>query len=122
MDETIVRPATVLGEAWARALQAVLEGMKRLVDERIEAQETLAPKLSPVSPCRDSACVATPVPSVPRLRAAWLPASGWREALEKSPVQLAPVAVAPPTESPRDTRGEQGVVLGAKMQLPWLVP
>jgi hypothetical protein len=52
----------------------------------------------------------------------WLPASAWREAYEKSPVQLTPVAVTPPTESPRDTRGEQGVVLGAKVLLPWMVP
>jgi hypothetical protein len=121
-DEIIFRPATVLGEAWAQALQAVLDGMKRLVDERIEARETLAPTLSPVSPCRGTACVATPVPAVPRMHAGWLPAGGWREAYEKSPVQLTPVAVTPPTESPRDTRGEQGVVLGAKVLLPWMVP
>jgi hypothetical protein len=121
-DEIIFRPATVLGEAWAQALQAVLEGMKRLVDERIEAQETLAPTLSPVSPCRGTACVAAPVPAVPRVHAGWLPASAWREAYEKSPVQLTPVAVTPPTESPRDTRGERGVVLGAKVLLPWMVP
>jgi hypothetical protein len=121
-DEIIFRPATVLGEAWAQALQAVLEGMKRLVDERLEAQETLAPALSPVSPCRGAACVAAPVPAVPRVHAGWLPANGFREAYEKSPVQLTPIAVTPPTESPRDTRGEQGVVLGAKVLLPWMVP
>jgi hypothetical protein len=62
------------------------------------------------------------VPSVPLLRKGLLPASAWREALQRSPVLLAPVPVTPPTASPRDTRGEQGVVLGAKMQLPWLVP
>jgi hypothetical protein len=84
--------------------------------------EGITPKLSAVSLCSGSASVAPPAPSVPPLRTRLLPTSAWREPLHRSPVLLAPVVVTPPTESPRDTRGEQGVVLGAKLQLPWLVP
>jgi hypothetical protein len=121
--EQVIKPATVLGEAWARAVRAVLDGVKRLVDaERLEAAETLSAKASPVDPCRGSACDTKPLQPVPPVRGAWLPASALREAVEKSPVQVGPVAVAPPTESPTDARGQHAVLLGAKMQLPWLVP
>jgi hypothetical protein len=108
------KPPAVLGERWARALRAVLDGMKHLVDaEWIEAAEIEG--TAPV------AGVAPP-PSVPAWRAAWTPASALREQVATSPVQVTPIPIEPPTETPVDTRGQHAVLLGVKMELPWMEP
>jgi hypothetical protein len=109
----IFTPPAVLGDAWARAVRAVLDGVKQLVDmEKIEAERIVYLKASaPPSP-------APPPPVVP----AWKPTSTLRDTLERSPIQVGPVGVAPPTEAVRDTRGERAHLLGARMELPWMVP
>lgn len=118
---TAAKPPTVLDEAWARALRAVVEGVKHLVDgERIEAEEAIQPaRVPPLQPV------------VPAWRTTFTPTwasvvkpavSALRETIATAPVQVTPVVATPPTESPADTRGEHAVLLGARMGLPWLVP
>jgi len=118
-SESLFTPPSVLGEAWAQALRAVIEEMKQSVDaEHLEAAQAVG------------APVATPRPKVGRFwirgltpaHSAWLPAHALRDAIAESPVQLTPVAVAPPTETGVDTRGEHAILLGAKVDFPWLVP
>jgi hypothetical protein len=108
------RPPAVLGERWARAMRAVLDEVKRLVDaEWIEAAEiggTVA------------RADVTPPPPVPAWRTAWTPASALREQVTASPVRVTPVPIEPPTETPVDTRGQHAVLLGVKMELPWMEP
>jgi hypothetical protein len=109
-------PPTVIGEGWARKLRAALDGVKQLLDvERLEAPQAIRAKDAVARP-------TPPPPVVPALRAAWLPASGLRDAIYRSPLQVTPVAVSPPTESPVDTRGEHAVLLGLRVELPWMVP
>jgi len=121
-SESLFSPPSVLGEAWARALRAVIDDMKQSVDaEHLEAAQAVGAPIAPI---------ATPRPKVARFwirgltpaHSAWLPAHALRDAIAESPVQLTPVAVAPPTESGVDTRGEHAVLLGAKVDFPWLVP
>jgi hypothetical protein len=120
--DAVVTPPTVLDETWARALKAVVDGVKHLLDgEPIEAREALAPK---VSPPPESAPKRSELraPFVPAFRAAWLPVTALRETLAASPIQPSPMEIGPATESPVDTRGQHAVLLGARMQLPWAVP
>jgi hypothetical protein len=108
------KPPAVLGERWARALRAVLDEVKHLVDaEWIEASEIGGTVAGPT---------ATPPPPVPAWRDEWTPASALREQVTASPVQVTPVPVEPPTETPVDTRGQHAVLLGVKLDLPWMVP
>ncbi len=104
----------MLGEGWARKLRAALDGVKHVLDvEGLEAQQAARAKDA-------SARVAPPV--VPAWRAAWTTATALRDAVDRSPVQVAPVAVSPPTESPVDTRGEHAVLLGVRVEMPWMLP
>jgi hypothetical protein len=116
LGDRIFTPPTTLGEEWARALRAVLDGMKHLVDaERIEAEEVGGPVAVPsVTPL--------PPPPMPAWRTARLPASALREPVAGSSVQVTPVPIEPPTETPADARGQHAVLLGVKMELPWRVP
>ena len=113
--EHLYTPPVVLGEAWARALRTVLDGMKHLVD----AQKVAALPLRPEAP-------ASPAPrrrrSIPAWRARWTPAGALREALAASPVQVGPVAGVPPLETGVDSHGQNVVLLGARVELPWMVP
>ncbi len=121
--EPLFAPPAVLDQAWARAVRAVLDGVKRLMDaERVEATEALggAP-IPPVDHDRVTQ-VAPPLRFVPAWRAAWTPAKAVREALATAPMQPTPLPIEPPTEADTDTRGEHAVLLGATMTLPWLVP
>ncbi len=45
-----------------------------------------------------------------------------RDAIAASPVQLGPVARVVPLVVSVDTHGEDAVLLGARMELPWMVP
>jgi hypothetical protein len=113
VSDRVFTPPAVLGEAWARAVRAVVEGVKHLIDfEKVEAPPLLGARAA-VGP--------TPSPSVPVWRV-WEPADRLREVIVKSPVQVGPVSISPPTEAPVDTRGEHAVLLGARMELPWMVP
>jgi hypothetical protein len=109
----IFTPPAVLGEAWARAVRAVLDGVKHLVDmDKIEAERIVYLKAS---------APRSPAPSPPVVPA-WKPTSTLRDALDRSPIQVGPVGVVPPTEAVRDTRDERAVLLGARVELPWMVP
>jgi hypothetical protein len=145
MGETPKPPALpVLGEAWARAVRAVLDGMKHLVDaERIEAEQAVGgpvdargpqPAARGGSPREPTAGARVSPGRVVASATTWRP-SAMREAIDAalammreapkppvSPVRLTPIAVAPPTDSPTDTRSEHVVLLGAVVELPWLVP
>jgi hypothetical protein len=111
----LMKPVTRFEEGWARRLQAVLDGMTHLLDaEPVEAQQALGAKLAAPTPARDR--------TVPPARTAWLPGGALREAIARSPVQLSPLAVLPATESAYDARSEHLVLLGIRMQLPWIVP
>lgn len=109
--EHVFTPPVVLGPAWARALRAVLDEVKHVVEPQRLAVEPARPAGTPPA-----------VPSVPAWRAVWLPAHAVREAIAASPVQVGPVSAGPPTETGRDTRGEHAVLLGAQVGLPWMVP
>ena len=132
------QPVT-MGETWARALRTVLDGMKRLVDaERIEAEQAVGgpvnakgQRSTPRGGFGGEAVTAGMAPgprvgqaraSVPVWRSAWTPPAAVRAAIEGTPVHLTPIAVTPPTESPTDTRSEHVVLLGAIVELPWMVP
>ncbi len=118
-SESLFTPPSVLGEAWAQALRTVIDGMKQSVDaERLEAVEALGARLATVHP-RAARSWARPLIWT---RSAWIPGHALRDAIEGSPVQLTPVSVTPPTETGVDTRGEHATLLGAKVELPWLVP
>jgi hypothetical protein len=95
-----------LGDAWERALQAVRDGMRALVDqERTAAQQALAP----VPPAKRAPAWTVVVPAV-------------REVRQRRTVAVHPVAVEPVTESVADVRGQRAVLLGASVGLPWNVP
>jgi hypothetical protein len=107
-------PPAVLGTAWAKAVRAVLDGVKHLVDvEKVEPHPPILP---------EAAASTTPPPAPVWRVPVWQPPNRLREAIAKSPVQVGPVSVGPPTESPVDTRGEHAVLLGARVELPWVVP
>jgi hypothetical protein len=95
----------VLGDAWSRAVGAVIDTMKRLVDaERVAARQTLAPP-----PQRQIPWQLTPAP--------------WRETPATTRVvAFGPMPVQPVTESAYDTRGERAALLGAQVTMPWMVP
>lgn len=96
-----------LGDAWERAVQAVLDGMRALVDaDRTTARQALA--ASP-PPKRVPAWTAV-VPAVREVHKA------------RRPVAVHPVAVEPVTETGSDVRGQRAVLLGASVELPWNVP
>lgn len=98
-----------LGDAWSRALHSVLDGMRRTVEEeRLAAHKVVSAEL----PARLSAA--------PNWRMVLPPAV--RDVVATVPVQVAPVPASPPTESVRDVRGERSVLLGARVELPWIVP
>lgn len=110
------RPPAVLDDGWVRALHAVLDEMKHRIEaEWIEVGEIDGPIAGPTE------AGVTP-PPVPAWRAAWSPAIALREQVAASPVQVTPIPVEPPTETPVDTRGQHAVLLGVKMELPWMVP
>src|SRR5262245_60163492 len=75
-----------LGDAWARAVHAVLDGMRRAIEEERLAAQAVVSKEPPVHR--------------PDWRTVLSPAV--RDAVAVVPVQVAPVAVVPATESARD--------------------
>jgi hypothetical protein len=105
----------VLGQAWACAVRAVLDGMKHLVDAHKLAAEPLRPQAPPPLP-------ATEAPPIPVWRTPWTLTAAMREAIAASPVQLGPVAGVAPFVVSVDTHGEHAVLLGARVDLPWMVP
>ncbi len=120
-EEHLFTPPAVLGQGWAEAVRAVIDGMKQLVDaERIEAADIGAAS-GPFATTTTAAPWGS-APVLPAWRARWLPASALRDAIARSPVQLTPVAAVPPTETTVDTRGEGALLLGARMELPWVLP
>jgi hypothetical protein len=113
--EHLYTPPVVLGEAWARALRTVLDDMKHLVDTQKLADEPLRPEAPVLTAAR-------PIRSIPAWRARWTPAGALREALAASPVQTGPVVGVPPLETGVDSHGQNVVLLGARVALPWMVP
>jgi hypothetical protein len=112
---TPLAPPVVLGEAWAKTLRAVLDGVKQLVDmERVAAEKTL--------PAVADAHQAPPPPVVPAWQAAWKPHKTLGEALDSARVHPSPIAIGPPTESGSYTQGEHAVLPGLTVDLPWNVP
>jgi hypothetical protein len=113
-----VKPAAVLDTAWQQALWTVFDGMHRLQRrERLAASRTLA-----AEPLDAEEVHSARVISLPPQRFTWLPAGGLRDAVEQSPWEFTPVTIEPATESPVDTRGEHGILLGARLHLPWILP
>jgi hypothetical protein len=105
--QAFVPSPKVLGDAWFKALTAALEAMRRAAElERLAATSTL-------------------VPPAPRPRpAAWpSPPASIDARAEPSPsVQARPVPFVPPIRAASDVRGEQAILLGAVVKLPWMVP
>ncbi len=121
--EHIFSPPAVLDRAWAHVVRAVLDGVKSLVDaEQIEASEALGRSAAAPGPSAHPPTTQLDpqrlLQKVPPVRAAWSPAHALREA----EVQPTPIPIEPPTEVGVDTRGEHAVLLGVKMELPWLLP
>jgi hypothetical protein len=113
--EQAITPLVVIGHAWACAVRTVLDDMKKLVDAHKLATEPLRPDVTP--PPR-----APEAPIVPALRARWTLNGALRDAIAVSPIQVGPVEGTPPLEVSRDTHGEYAVLLGARVDLPWMVP
>jgi hypothetical protein len=125
--EPLFSPPAVLDRAWRRVMRAVVAGVKSLVDaEQIEASEALAPSAAEADTTSHAPTLPifpTPVlQTVPPARAAWSTERVVRQALATSAVQLTPIPIEPPTEVGVDTRGEHAVLLGVRMELPWMVP
>jgi hypothetical protein len=120
----LLAPPAMLDAAWARTVQAVLDGVKRLVDEeRVEGERALrASTWLSAAPLVAAPRAAQPPPALPAWNAAWAPGGAVREALASSPVQPTPVLIEPPTETPVDAHGQSAVLLGLQMLLPWKVP
>jgi hypothetical protein len=96
-----------LGDAWERALRAVLDGMRALVDaERTAARQALAP----APPAKRAPAWTAVVPAVREVGQA------------RRIVAVHPVTVEPVTETVADVRGQRAVLLGASVGLPWNVP
>jgi hypothetical protein len=93
-----------LGHAWERAVQAVFDRMRTLV-------EAEPPPLVPVTPAKKRA-------------PAWAaPAPVHREdPAVRYVVTFQPVTVEPVTQAVADTRGERATLLGMIVELPWNVP
>jgi hypothetical protein len=113
--ERALAPPVVLGQAWACAVRTVLDGMKHLVDAHKLAAEPLSPHAPPLPPTPEA-------PSIPAWRARWTLTGAMREAIAASPVQVGPTEAATPLEVSRDTHGENAILLGARVDLPWMVP
>lgn len=102
---TFTAPAA-LGDAWERAVQAVLEGMKAFLEtDRAVAQQVIAPV-----PAHARAPVWFSAPVTKDTRAA-------REA-----VSLQPVKVEPPTQAAYDARADRMLLLGLSVELPHRTP
>lgn len=96
-----------LGDAWERAVQAVRDGMRAMLDaERAATQQALA--------------TAPPPKRAPAWHAPLPPPREVRQA--SRPVAVTPVSVEPPTQSVVDVRGQRATLLGARVELPWTVP
>ncbi|MFT3771306.1 MAG: hypothetical protein QM820_38310 [Minicystis sp.] len=95
-----------LGDAWERAVQAALDGMRALRDaERVATQAPL-----PVA-------MRKPAPPWPTIA----PVS--HEArFARFVVTFQPVTVEPVTQSVVDVRGQRAILLGSVVALPWSVP
>jgi hypothetical protein len=116
-DASTVKPAAVLDTAWAQALWTMFDGMHRLQRrERLAATRTLAAEP------RETEVRAPPMITLPPQRFTVFPAGALRDAVEQSPWEFTPVTIEPATESPVDTRGEHGILLGARLHLPWILP
>jgi hypothetical protein len=112
-NESLFTPPSVLGESWARALQAVIDEMKQSVDaERLEAAEALSAPYGTARPRARQFTLA---------RSPWMPGEALREAIAATPL-LTPVTIEPATESGVDTRGEHATLVGVTMEMPWRVP
>lgn len=97
---------SALGHAWERAVQAVLDGMRAVVDvERTAAQQALATPPATRTPVWTAA-----LPAVREVGKA------------RSPLAVHPVVVEPVTEIGPDARWQRAVLLGASAELPWNVP
>jgi hypothetical protein len=112
--EQLFSVSAPMGDAWARALHAVLDSMKQYVDqERLAAEKTVGParRVTPGSNTLSlhirrlaaSRFVVGPTP-LPRVRPAPLP--------------YAPITYA--DDGPR--KGEGGILPGIVVELPWRVP
>ncbi len=119
--EPAILHTTHLDGAWAHALQSVLDDMQQLTaSERLAAALTLAQGVSDAeTPVMGS---APPARIFLRSRVAWLPPGALRDALDQSPWELAPAVIEPGTETPADTHGQYGILPGARMTLPWMLP
>jgi len=118
--EPLFTPPAVLDHAWKCVMKAVVAGVKNLVDaEKIEASEALAPSAVATAPI--SQAPTSPIAPAQLLQRP-PPARVVREAFSTSAVRPAPIPIEPPTEVGTDTRGEHAVLLGVRMELPWILP
>ncbi|APR75207.1 Hypothetical protein A7982_00553 [Minicystis rosea] len=94
-----------LGDAWERAVQAALDGMRALRDaERAALRPVPTPPRAPSPPWSTIAPAPREVP-IPRYV-----------------VTLQPVVVEPVTQAVIDARGQRATLLGASVEMPWPVP
>jgi len=122
--------ATRLDEHWKQALWSVMDGMRKSARaERTAALRALAAEDGAADDAVDAGPVVVPLerrtrlfPGQPSAGALRLPPGGLRDAIADSPWEFTPVTIEPATESPVDTRGEYGILLGATLHLPWLIP
>ncbi len=114
----VVASPTKLDAAWASTLWSVVHGMQRNARlERAAVLQTLSGEVED-----DADADAEPPIVLPESVSVSMVPRAIRKALAQSPWELGPVAVHAVTESPVDTRGENGVVLGARLPLPWFLP
>lgn len=112
--EQLFSASATMGDAWAKALHAVLDSMKRYVDEeRLAAEKTVGPTRR-----------VTPGSNTLSLHIRTLAAS--RFVVGPTPVPVVrpePLPYAPVTYADDGVRkGEGGVLPGVAIELPWLVP
>jgi hypothetical protein len=99
------------GDAWTRAVRAVIEGVRQAMEaDRAAVQKVVT-----------AAAPATPKSAQPSVFRAVLPPTV-REMVDTAPIKLGPVPAESVGAGTHDRRGERAALLGASIELPWLVP
>ncbi len=110
VDRLLTQPV-LKGDAWTRAVQAVIEGVRRAMEQdRLAVQKVVT-----------AALPTTPKSAQPSAFRAVLPTTV-RDMVDTAPVILGPVAGESVGAGTIDRRGERSSLLGATIELPWMVP